>query len=39
MLIDRDRKPQWRPATLAEITDSMIDTYFTPIGDRELRFD
>jgi enoyl-CoA hydratase len=39
MLIDRDRKPQWRPATLAEITDSIIDTYFTPIGDRELRFD
>jgi enoyl-CoA hydratase len=38
MLIDRDRKPQWRPATLAEVTDSMIDTYFTPIGDRELRF-
>ena len=38
MLIDRDRKPQWRPATLAEVTDSMVDTYFAPIGDRELRF-
>jgi enoyl-CoA hydratase len=38
MLIDRDRKPQWRPATLAEVTDSMVDAYFAPIGDRELRF-
>jgi enoyl-CoA hydratase len=38
MLIDRDRTPKWRPATLAEVTDSMLDEYFTPIGDRELRF-
>ncbi|HEY1431700.1 MAG TPA: enoyl-CoA hydratase/isomerase family protein [Stellaceae bacterium] len=39
MLIDRDRKPRWRPASLAEVTDSMVDAYFTPLGDRELRFD
>jgi enoyl-CoA hydratase len=38
MLIDRDRNPQWRPATLAEVTENMIDAYFAPIGDRELRF-
>jgi len=38
MLIDRDRKPQWRPATLAEVTHNMVDAYFAPIGDRELRF-
>jgi len=38
MLIDRDRKPQWRPAALAEVTDSAVDAYFAPIGDRELRF-
>jgi enoyl-CoA hydratase len=35
-LIDRDRKPQWRPATLGEVSDRMIDTYFAPIGAREL---
>ena len=38
MLIDRDQKPHWRPATLAEMSEGMIDAYFTPIGDRELRF-
>jgi len=38
MLIDRDRKPQWRPAILAEVTDGMVDSYFAPIDDRELRF-
>jgi enoyl-CoA hydratase len=36
MLIDRDRKPQWRPAILTEVTDSAVDAYFAPIGDREL---
>jgi enoyl-CoA hydratase len=38
MLIDRDRKPQWRPASLAEVTNGMVDGYFAPIGDRELQF-
>jgi enoyl-CoA hydratase len=38
MLIDRDRSPHWRPASLAEVTDRMVDAYFAPLGDRELRF-
>ncbi len=38
MLIDRDQKPHWRPATLAEVSEGMIDAYFAPIGNRELRF-
>jgi enoyl-CoA hydratase len=38
MLIDRDQKPHWRPATLAEVSESMVDAYFAPIGGRELRF-
>jgi enoyl-CoA hydratase len=36
MLIDRDRKPQWRPAASTEVTDRAVDAYFAPIGDREL---
>ena len=38
MLIDKDQAPRWQPATLAEVDDKMIDAYFAPIGDRELRF-
>jgi enoyl-CoA hydratase len=38
-LVDRDQKPQWRPATLAEVTEAAVDSYFAALGDRELRFD
>ena len=38
MLIDKDQTPRWRPATLAEVSDGMIDAFFAPIGDHELRF-
>src|SRR6202008_3482001 len=38
MLIDRDRNPQWRPASLAEVTERMVEAYFAPLGERELRF-
>ena len=37
-LIDKDQAPSWQPAALAEVSDDMIDAYFAPIGDRELRF-
>jgi enoyl-CoA hydratase len=38
-LVDRDQKPRWQPATLAEITDAMVNAHFAPLGDGELRFD
>jgi enoyl-CoA hydratase len=37
-LIDKDQKPRWHPATLAEVTDAMVDGYFAPLGEGELRF-
>jgi enoyl-CoA hydratase len=39
VLIDKDQKPHWRPASLAEVDDAMTAAYFTSLGDRELVFD
>jgi enoyl-CoA hydratase len=38
-LIDKDQRPRWRPATLGEVTDAIVDLYFAPLGPGELRFD
>ncbi|KAF1762303.1 hypothetical protein GCK72_010565 [Caenorhabditis remanei] len=31
ILIDKDRKPKWNPATLSEVKESTIDHYFSPL--------
>jgi enoyl-CoA hydratase len=36
VLIDKDQKPNWDPATLDEVGGAMIDAYFAPLGDKEL---
>ena len=38
-IIDKDQRPDWRPATLAEATDAIVAAYFAPLGAGELRFD
>jgi enoyl-CoA hydratase len=38
-LVDRDQKPRWEPATLAAVTDAMVDDYFAPLGEGELHFE
>ncbi|MDV7278435.1 enoyl-CoA hydratase/isomerase family protein, partial [Rhodococcus oxybenzonivorans] len=35
-VVDKDRNPQWSPATLAEVTDEQVDAFFAPLGDLEL---
>jgi enoyl-CoA hydratase len=37
-VIDKDRNPNWQPASLAEVTPAMIDAYFVPRGADELVF-
>ncbi len=35
-IIDKDRKPQWKPATLGEVDDADIAHYFDHLGEAEL---
>ncbi len=35
-VVDKDRKPKWRPATLEQVTQSDIDHVFESLGEREL---
>ncbi|ACI98752.1 enoyl-CoA hydratase/isomerase family protein [Rhodospirillum centenum] len=38
VLVDKDRTPRWQPATLAEVTEEMVNRHFAPVGTRELVF-
>lgn len=35
-LIDRDRSPSWRPASLSEVSDDQVSAHFEPSPDGEL---
>ncbi|MEO8283407.1 MAG: enoyl-CoA hydratase/isomerase family protein [Pseudarthrobacter sp.] len=36
-VVDKDRNPQWKPASLAGVTAADVEHYFAPLGDRELQ--
>jgi enoyl-CoA hydratase len=38
LLVDKDRMPHWRHASLDEVSDEEVESFFAPIGARELRF-
>jgi len=38
VLVDKDQQPRWDPPTLAAFTEAMVDSYFAPLGEAELRF-
>ncbi len=37
-VIDKDRQPKWRPATIAEVTPEIVARYFVDRGADELKF-
>src|SRR6266403_1484204 len=37
VLVDKDQQPCWDPPTLSEVDDAMVETYFAPLGDDEVR--
>ncbi|SFT79399.1 enoyl-CoA hydratase/isomerase family protein [Arthrobacter sp. ov118] len=36
-VVDKDRNPRWKPATLAQVTREDVEAYFAPVGERELK--
>ena len=37
-VIDKDRDPKWRPASLADVSEADIDAYFAPLAGGDLLF-
>jgi len=38
-IVDKDRKPAWRPDKLEDVTPDAVDRHFRPLGARELKFE
>jgi enoyl-CoA hydratase len=36
VVIDKDGAPRWQPATLAEVDDALVESYFTPLPGGDL---
>ena len=32
-VIDKDRNPRWQPASLAEVTEALVEPFFSPLAD------
>jgi len=39
VVVDKDHSPKWSPATLEDVSDDYVATFFASLGEEELRFD
>jgi enoyl-CoA hydratase len=39
VIVDKDNRPQWRPATAAEVSAEAVAAYFAPLGASDLSFE
>ncbi len=39
VIVDKDHAPRWQPATLEEVSDAYIESYFAALPDGDLLFD
>jgi hypothetical protein len=40
LLVDKDNKPQWKPAKMEEVSEEVVDSFFLPkagLGEHELK--
>ncbi len=37
-IVDKDRKPIWKPAALKDVTPDIVERHFRPVGALELKF-
>ncbi len=37
VIVDKDDRPRWSPACFEAVTEEMVDHYFQPLGDNELK--
>lgn len=38
VLVDKNHNPKWEPPTLEAVSDDLVDSFFAPLGENELRF-
>jgi enoyl-CoA hydratase len=38
VVVDKDMSPKWSPAALSDLSESDVEKYFAPLGDRDLTF-
>jgi enoyl-CoA hydratase len=36
VIVDKDNKPRWQPATLADVSQAEVERHFAPLGNQEL---